>query len=117
MKEMIEMKNEDGDVKLVKFGLSWTCFFWGSCFGIPWFLRNLPNYGVAHTIILLFIILTGERISLFRIFLSVVAISFNIFGLLNANRLAIKKYYENGYKFSYPDSYTVAEMNEKYHIF
>jgi hypothetical protein len=53
MSVMVGMKNDAGDVKFVKVGWSWTCFFFGSFFGIPWFMRKLPGFGAIGVVMAL----------------------------------------------------------------
>ena len=44
---ILSFKNEAGLVKQVKFGVSWTAFFWGV---IPFFVRGMWGLGILWTI-------------------------------------------------------------------
>jgi hypothetical protein len=41
-----EMPQSQRDEREIKVGWSWTLFFFGNFFGIPWFMRGLPKYGL-----------------------------------------------------------------------
>lgn len=45
---MVSMKNDAGVVRLVKVGVSWTCFFFN---GIPFFFRGMPIHGIVFLIL------------------------------------------------------------------
>jgi hypothetical protein len=116
----VGMKNAAGDVKLVKVGWSWTCFLFGSFYGVPWYMRKLPIYGAIGAAIgilnTLSYILWGDAFTSLDAILGIASICFCCFGGMKANELTIRNYFEKGYKFTNPESAEFALMNNKYHI-
>ena len=112
MAKTVELKNSDGDVKVVKVGSSWTCFFFGNFLGIPWFMRGLHKYGCIGLFFSITAIVfnktpIGRLVSIFAFF-------FAFFSLFRGNDITVKHYLKNGYDFAYPDSHEAALAKGKY---
>jgi hypothetical protein len=113
-KKYIQLFNPiTGEIKEIKLGWSWTCFFFSSTFGIPLFLRDLNVWGALMTCISFSIIflqlfkdynllLTTNLyyvIYLDLIILPLAIISFilTIWFAISANRLYAIKLFEKGW--------------------
>ena len=75
---IVSMKNENGLVRQVKVGFSWTSFFFG---GFPFFFRGMPVHGLVWVII-----------SLITCGIS------NLYLMFVINRQTAHYYLEHGYK-------------------
>jgi len=130
MAVMVGMKQETtGDTRFVKVGWSWILFFFGSFFGVPWFMRKLNAMGFIGVIFPVLMLISAAISEDFQLGedaavngLGALAIlaswGFNIFGGMQGNKMTIKNYLEKGYKFTSPnESSEMQYMNSKYHIF
>ena len=111
---MVLFKNENtGEMKEVKLGFSWTIFFFGSFFGIPFFLRRLDGIGI--TIIVSWVLTTicsiqswrvdpyygvqfDERMFVFCLFINFCVCAFIIILSFTGNKLGAQKLLEFGFK-------------------
>lgn len=75
---IMQMRNETGLTRQVKFGFSWTAFFFG---GLPFFFRGLSTTGIIWIIL-----------SILTVGLS------NIYLMFAINKMTAHKYLEKGYK-------------------
>jgi len=85
---MVSMRNDGGLTKQVKFGFSWTAFFFG---GFPFFFRGMPVQGIIWLLLAVFTL----------------GIS-NLFLMFMINKQTAHHYLENGYKPTGPGWDTVS---------
>jgi hypothetical protein len=107
MKVALQSKTT-GQIKLQKIGWSWTCFLWSEMLGIPLFLRGLNVWG-AVMVLLWIVSLPLPLLDVPLAVASMIAVSLIQLGLaiffgLKANRMAGKRYLENGWEFAEPNS-------------
>lgn len=94
-------RQQTGEVKTVKVGWSWTCFFFSGLFGIPLFMRGLPDWGgVMVGTALLQLLAPQPWSSLFW----VVSACLSIFLGIRANEMTAKHYLRQGWVFADPES-------------
>ena len=111
-----------GETKFLKIGWSWTCFFFGSFLGIPLFLRGLYVWGAlmagifAVDILLPLIVHNpdGDDLAVVEFLIWSLELGFSIYFGLKANALAGKRYLENGWAFSEPDSSLTVMARQKW---
>jgi len=119
--QYVELKNEHSqEVKKIKVGFSWPCFFFGFFFGVPLFVRKLNVWGtVMASIDILYILLnTSESIkarnAAFIIFLSIIGLS--MFLGFKANEMTAKTLIESGWEFKTNENSNVAFAKEKWFL-
>jgi hypothetical protein len=106
-----------GEIKSQKIGWSWTCFLFGSFFGIPLFLRNLNVWGGVMLFLSGFDLALSSwppspAIIINEIFVSLIEVGLSIFFGVAANRMAGKSYLEHGWEFAEPNSAAAAAARQ-----
>lgn len=101
MSKKYVLKNAAGDTVEVSKGSSALFFFFGSLFGIPYFMKKMIGMGIAGLVIgTVSIVLTlGSRSTSddITIIMSFVQLAFGIFGCTQGNKMLLNKYLAKGY--------------------
>jgi hypothetical protein len=98
----VSLRNKaTGEIKRLKIGWSWTCFFWSGFLGIPLFLRGLNVWGAVMLALWGIGLFLPGQISL-TLVLAMIGIGFAIFFGGKANAMAGKQYLERGWEFTSP---------------
>jgi hypothetical protein len=98
--------NFTGQVKLIKIGWSWTLFFFGPFFGIPLFIRRLPELGIVAGFFSSAKFATDLMPTNggFKLVLDALLLVVTFWLAINGNRLTGMRYLERGWSFAEPDS-------------
>ena len=97
-----------GKLKWIRVGFAWDLFVLSPLFGIPLFLRKLPQWGAAMLALLLIWLVLGEFLGepakdyagllLFAVFVAV-----DLFLGFAGNRLTAQSYLRHGWTVDHPD--------------
>jgi hypothetical protein len=95
-----------GEIKVLRDGWCWSCFFGSGILGLPLFRLGLQVQGaamVAFNVVALAIGLvpTGNAVSL-DVWLTVIGIGLCVFFGLKANEMAIQRYLAHGWEYAEP---------------
>jgi len=95
-----------GQIKLIKLGWSWTLFLFGSLYGIPLFIRRVPDLGITAAIISGAAMLLHDYGAqpLTDLIAGVIVLGLATWLGSNGNRLTGVRYLERGWFFAEPDS-------------
>jgi hypothetical protein len=107
-----------GEVKSLKVGFSWTCFFFSGFFGVPLFIRNLTNWGLLMVAIVVINILlsvsNSPSVLIMSLLLGIGNFGLSIYFGLKGNELAAKNYLDHGWTFAEPNSEFVRYARQKW---
>lgn len=92
-----------GEVKTIKVGWSWTCFFFSSFFGIPLFIRKLYYFAIAMICMDIAYFMPNAFLyegdaKIVMVFLNIIIFIASIYFAIKANEMAAKNYIESGWE-------------------
>ena len=97
-----------GKLKWIRVGFAWDLFVLSPLFGIPLFLRKLPQWGAAMLALLLVWLVLGEFLgepakNFAGLLIFAVFVAIDLFLGIYGNRLTAQSYLRHGWTVDHPD--------------
>ncbi len=107
-----------GEKRQVKMGLSWTLFFFGTFFGIPFFIRKMYSWGILMCLLLIpyfaavFLSIDSgtDEVNLYLTLLQFVLLGLQCNFFIYGNKMTAKYYLNQGFRIENDDEFVKKQI-------
>lgn len=107
-----------GEKRQVKMGLSWTLFFFGTFFGIPFFIRKMYSWGILMCLLLIpyfaavFLSIDSgtDEVNLYLTLLQFVLLGLQCNFFIYSNKMTAKYYLNQGFRIENDDEFVKKQI-------